>query len=413
MSSHIIHVGDCSDILPTLKKSSYSGCLCDPPYGLNFSGAEWDSGVPSKLIWKEIFDLLAPGAHLIAYGGTRTFHRLACNIEDAGFQIRDNILLVRSPSDELKELLSDLTIEQTEKLLSVFGGTGLMAWMYGTGMPKSFDLSKAFDKDNKANRPIAGTYKPPGMSKEWNLKKASDKRTVNVFASSRNNLDITMPGSEEGITWDGYGTALKPIWEPIIVAMKPIDSDYVANARKFGVAGLNIDGSRLPLAEGETSHENDYIKRKSGRWPTNVVVVHDEICSDDKCVPWCPVTEFKNANKNGMTKFIYCIKPSKKERNMGLSGEINSHPTLKPIEANEGLAKMILPPNDKKSRKILIPFSGTGSEMIGALAAGWDEIEGIEIEKNFAEIAQKRILSWRESNEEKSKTQSAGEQGEE
>lgn len=402
MTNYKIHIGDCSDILPTLTKGLYSGCLCDPPYGLDFAGSKWDNGVPSVEIWKNIFDLLLPGSHLIAYGGTRTYHRLACNIEDAGFQIRDSILTVKSPSRTLKRLLSGLNNDQMQDLIEVFGESGLMAWMYGTGMPKNSDISKMFDKINKAKREIVGTYKPPGMTKEWNLKNAKDERTVNIFASSRNNLDVTKPGSQEGILWDGYGTALKPIWEPIVVAIKPIEINYTSNARKYGVAGINIDGVRIPLMENETPHENEYIRKKTGRWPTNVILMHDEGC-EDKCVPWCPVPVFKSIpldkEKYGITRFVYCQKPNKKERNGGLKNELNNHPTLKPIGINKILAKMILPPDTGKNGKLLIPYSGTGSEMIGAIQAGWNFVEGIEKEPNFADIAEKRIEFWRESNE--------------
>ena len=396
MSNYKIHIGDCSEKLPALTKESYSGCLCDPPYGINFAGAEWDSGVPSKLIWKKVFDLLLPGSHLIAYGGTRTYHRLACNIEDAGFQIRDNILVVKSPSEKINKLLSSLNEQQAEDLISIFGESGLMAWIYGTGMPKSTNISKLMDRVNGASRKVVGTYKPPGMTKEWGLKKASDKRTVNIFASSRNNLDITMPGSPEGIIWDGYGTSLKPVWEPIIVAMKPLEGNYIENARSYGVAGLNIDASRIELMDGETPHENEYIRGKSGRWPTNIILSHDENCGEE-CVPWCPVPSFKNAlgnkKRDGITRFVYCQKPEKRERNEGLDeGEVNEHPTLKPIGINKVLANLILPPETGKERRLLVPFCGSGSEMIGALQAGWDFVEGIEKEKTFAEIANKRIL---------------------
>ena len=396
MPNYKIHIGDCSNILPALTDELYSGCLCDPPYGLNFSGAGWDVGVPSKEMWKKVFNLLVPGSHLIAYGGTRTYHRLACNIEDAGFQIRDSILTVKSPSEKIGKFLESLNEQQTDELFSIFGETGLMAWMYGTGMPKSTNISKIMDKINGADRKVVGTYKPPGMTKEWGLKKASDKRTVNIFASSRNNLDVTMPGSPEGMIWDGYGTALKPIWEPIIVAMKPIEGSYSINARKYGVAGINIDASRIELMNDEVPHENEYIKRKSGRWPTNVVLSHDENCGEE-CVSWCPVPSFKNAlggkDTDGITKFIYCQKPNKKERNAGLGEtEANEHPTLKPVGINKLLASMILPPNTGMKRNLLVPFCGSGSEMIGALQAGWDFVEGIEKEENFAEIANKRII---------------------
>ena len=398
MQKYKILVEDCANMPNGLSNGLYHGCICDPPYGLNFMGEGWDNGIPSKLIWRKIFDLLVPGSILIAFGGTRTYHRLACNIEDAGFQIRDNILFVNSPEDKLVNFINSLDDEQKNTLVELFGDVGLGAWMYGTGMPKNMDISKEMDAANNSKRIVVGKYKPPRMPKKWGLKSAKNNRTVNIFSSSRNILNITKPSSEDGIVWDGYGTSLKPVWEPIIIAMKPIEGNYISNAKKYGVAGINIDESRIPLSVEDTPPDNEYLLRKSGRWPANVIVSHSLECGE-KCTEFCPVKSFKSTGKDrsdsfGMTRFIYCKKPDKNERNFGVTGDLNNHPTLKPIYLTKYLSKLILPPKTKITRKLLVPFAGSGSEMIGACLAGWDFVEGIEINPEYVKIANQRLNYW-------------------
>jgi site-specific DNA-methyltransferase (adenine-specific) len=334
--------GDILDVLPTLEESSFDCSLCDPPYHLTssssskgFNNETWDGGDIAfrKETWKAVQRVLKPGSHLMAFGGTRTFHRLVCAIEDSGMEIRDALV-----------------------------------WMYADSRPPSTDISKAIDKEKGAIRKVVGKYRPPGMKSEWNLTKAKDERTVNTFASSRNNLDITAPETPEAKLWSGYGTALKPSCELISLSMKPMAVGYVDNALNIGVAGLNIDASRLPAEESEI-----------GRWPKNVLL--DEAASNmvDEKFP-------------GVNRFFYCNKVSTKERNAGLpEGMVNDHSTLKPIQLATYLAKLCLPPPRATPRRILVPFSGVGSEMIGAILAGWDEVIGIENGGGNKEVAEKHI----------------------
>ena len=161
------------------------------PFDQELADSHFDPlGQPAYLFhyrWaKACLRVVKPGGSLLAFGGTRTFHRLTCAIEDAGWEIRDCLM-----------------------------------WLYGQGMPKSLDISKAIDKAAGAERKVVGRYQPPGMEKPWNLQNAKDERTVELFASSRNNLDITAPATDAAKQWQGWGTALKPSWEPIILAMKP------------------------------------------------------------------------------------------------------------------------------------------------------------------------------------------------
>jgi hypothetical protein len=203
----------------SLMEALWNEMKCLRPFDEDLAASHFDPfGQPDYLFhyrWsKACFRVVKPGGLLLAFGGTRTFHRLACGIEDAGWEIRDCLM-----------------------------------WLYGQGFPKSLDISKAIDKAAGAEREVVGRYQPPGMEKPWNLRNAKDERTVEVFASSRNNLDITAPATAAAKQWQGWGTALKPAWEPIILAMKPMDGTFAANAEKHGVAGLNIDACRIDTTD--------------------------------------------------------------------------------------------------------------------------------------------------------------------
>jgi site-specific DNA-methyltransferase (adenine-specific) len=259
MSFHV-HEGDALEVLRTLPSNSYHGSLSDPPYGLSFMGHTWDHGVPSAEVWAEVLRCLKPGAHLLAFGGTRTFHRLTCAIEDAGFEIRD-----------------------------------CMMWLYGSGFPKSHDVSKAIDREAGAVREVVGTNddylrrKPNGMK--------TDGATAYGYSQSQQetNADITAPATEAARQWSGHGTALKPAWEPIILARKPLEGTVAQNVQVHGCGGLAIDASRVEVigkkseggrtSGGVTSTSDTRaigagIKSGSnddglGRWPANVILDED------------------------------------------------------------------------------------------------------------------------------------------
>jgi len=423
-----------SDLLPTLEPESFDAVLCDPPYGLAFRGKAWDHGVPSAEVWAEVLRVLKPGGHLIAFGGTRTFHRLTCAIEDAGFEIRD-----------------------------------CLAWLYGQGFPKSLDISKALDKEAGAEREVTG-YGPPKTGAPSPALAPSEMNIPGARAV------YTKPSTAAAKLWHGYGTALKPAWEPAILAMKPTVGTFAENALAWGVAGINVDGCRIIGDKGAgvwgtsnatcapsfngSPERHDFRSRpvevegQIGRWPANVALDEEAAAMldeqsgevgggrftnggagyDEAGLGTAYLGRFRGAStagmptldKGGASRFFYVSKASRSEREAGLEGfsrivrriteghgrgEINTskgdgtgirenrptanhHPTVKPIRLAEWLAKLLLPPKRDTPRRLLVPFSGSGSEMIGGLLAGWDEVVGIEREAEYVEIAEARLAYW-------------------
>jgi len=203
----LIH-GDCLEEMPKLEENSIDTIITDPPYGLSFIGKNWDHGVPGVAFWEAALRVAKPGTMLFAFGGTRTVHRLAVAIEDAGWIIRDR-----------------------------------MAWIYGSGFPKSHNISKAIDKAAGAEReqiPATG-----GLHSNRNLNDDGWSKIGTVSPM----MDSQSPATPAAELWDGYGTALKPAHEPIILAMKPLDGTFAQNAQKWGVAGLWIDGGKVGTEE--------------------------------------------------------------------------------------------------------------------------------------------------------------------
>ena len=360
MSDFVLQQGDCVEVMAHLDDNSVDAVVCDPPYGLEFMGKDWDApwkdartdkrGVIDPKQWggnqdspnggnpysrarirtaaahyagdaaevgrafqawcmtwsKEALRVLKPGGHLVAFGGSRTYHRLACAIEDAGFEIRDSLM-----------------------------------WLYGTGFPKS------------------------------------------------KNLDGE---------WEGWGTALKPAHEPIVLARKPPDGSVTANVTKYGTGALNIDGCRLPTDENlkggaysgkprlsdlpgaERSAtaagmfgvgkalDPDSYEAPIGRWPANVLMDEEAGAQLD-------------LQSNGASRFFYCAKASKKER-----GEANNHPTVKPVAVMEWLVRLVTPP----AGVVLDPFMGSGSTGVAARGLGFRFI-GIEKDPQYVQTAQRRI----------------------
>lgn len=388
MASYRIITGDVKQVLQNMGEATFDACFCDPPYGLNFMNQTWDHGVPPADVWQEVLRVLKPGAFLLAFGGTRTQHRLTCAIEDAGFEIRDCIM-----------------------------------WIYGSGWPKSLDISKAIDKAAGVKREIIGPN-PNAIGSHKEDRASVDVRTSSATAAAKQ--------------WEGYGSAIKPAYEPCIVAMKPLDGTFAQNALKHGVAGLNIDACRITTDEnlnggayannGTDRHdgtENWRYKRDGGageynqpigRWPANLI--HDD---SEEVLNLFPITKSGTtspqhklnvarfgcgklygdwkpkllalrvfpANEGSASRFFYCAKASRRER-----GEENNHPCVKPVALCRYLAKLLLPPKRDTPRTILVPFSGSGSEIIGALLAGWDKVVGIEIASEWVTIAKTRLASY-------------------
>jgi site-specific DNA-methyltransferase (adenine-specific) len=212
--------------------------ITDPPYGLLFMGANWDHGIPGVAYWREALRVAKPGATLMAFGGTRTYHRLACAIEDAGWEIRDCIM-----------------------------------WVYGSGFPKSQNVSKAIDKAAGMEREIVGERPIAYPDSDcWGIPNKNDNGDVhkeNIYTPPGNikngNRQITAPATPLAKKFDGYGSSLKPAYEPIVMAVKPMGQSYAANAEEWGVSGLWIDGGRVETNGDEVPLFTNGIERERNR----------------------------------------------------------------------------------------------------------------------------------------------------
>ena len=299
-----LHLGDCLEVLATLPDNSVDSIITDPPYGLSFMGKKWDYDVPSVAIWEQCLRVLKPGGHLLAFAGTRTQHRMACRIEDAGFDIRD-----------------------------------MIAWVYGSGFPKSHNLE--------------GDHK-------------------------------------------GWGTALKPALEPITMARKPLSGTVASTVLQHGTGAINVDGCRVKIDDGDPIHKAVWTSRPSkiglssvgfvtsnkdgdrrtcetskGRWPANII--HDGS------------NEAALALKSG-ARFFYSAKTGKDDRETD-----NNHPTVKPTTLMAYLCRLVTPPGGT----VLDPFMGSGSTGKAATVNGFRFI-GIERDPEYHKIAQARISNQHE-----------------
>lgn len=385
--------GDVTEVLKTLPANFFDAVLSDPPYGISFMGKAWDRGVPSSSTYKELARVLKPGAFGLHFGGTRMWHRLAVNLEDAGFELRDTVM-----------------------------------WLYGSGFPKSHNISKALDKAAGAEREVVGR----NPNSRENCDKSS---TLYESGTVGKTAYVTAPATHAAKLWDGYGTALKPAWEPALLVQKPLEKTYAKNALAHGCGGLNIEGCRVgtesvTVRGGDENTEPFFgggFKpvniEHTGRFPANIILDEEAGQALDEQSGTRPAGNFPTArgvshigfasgqpteggarkmtDQGGASRFFYCAKVSSRERNAGL-GSKNFHPTLKPIALTEYMAKLLLVPDRKPTRdiygnevktprRILVPFSGAGSEMIGCLKAGWDEVWGIEIDDEYVGIAKARI----------------------
>jgi len=359
-----LHCGDCLEVMATMDAGSVDSVICDPPYGLKFMSRTWDHGVPGVPFWEAALRVAKPGAMLLAFGGTRTFHRLACAIEDAGWEIRDCLM-----------------------------------WMYGSGFPKSLDISKAIDKAAGAEREVVG----PRITGDGHIQnRKAAKNELGAFGFVQDGIDMdTAPATPSAREWSGWGTALKPAYEPIIMAMKPCDGTFAANALKHGVAGMWIDGARIGTEEAERKTIDNrsggrsapvewqgpkysrpvgelWKSHPSGRWPPNVVL--DEAAG----------AMVDHNDSGGASRFFYCAKASPEEREAGLDAQRqrgNTHPTVKPLDLMTWLATLTRTPT---GGTVLDPFMGSGTTGAACLRTG-RRFVGIEIDKTYFDIARRRI----------------------
>jgi site-specific DNA-methyltransferase (adenine-specific) len=335
--------GDCLLEMKKLPDNSVDSIVTDPPYGLSFMGKKWDYDVPSVEIWQECLRVLKPGGHLLAFAGTRTQHRMAVRIEDAGFEIRD-----------------------------------MIAWVYGQGFPKSLDVSKAIDKAAGAEREVVG------LGKYANRGRVASGSQVDVGDSASS--FITAPATDAAKQWQGWGTALKPSWECVTMARKPLIGTVAENVLEYGTGAINVDGSRIGTdggtrREGKADRPNDagwenmrghgVAEINMGRWPANLI--HD---GSEEVTGLFPGQDDKNA-----ARFFYCAKANKKDR-----GEGNNHNTVKPTDLMRYLCKLVTRPGGT----VLDPFMGSGSTGKGAKLEGFDFI-GIELDPEYCKIAESRI----------------------
>ena len=319
-----VYLGDNIELMKKLDDNSIHSCVSDFPYNLSFMGKKWDT-IPNYQEWcyhraQELLRVLKPGGYCLIFGGTRTHHRLVCAFEDAGFNIRDEIM-----------------------------------WLYGSGFPKSYNISKGFDKKAGVEREVIGKSDSKGIhTGQGNY--VGDSYKCDGY-------DITAPSTDLAKQWDGWGTALKPAHEPIMVAQKPIEKNYCYNVEKYGVGGINIDDSRV---EYQSEKDINTVKAKcsftensksigfgtkeslygvgntpleqarscvkqEGRFPANVVL--DETTGmmlDEK--------------SGGASRFFYCPKTSKKDKTE--NGLVNNiHPTVKPTDLIKYLVRLVTPKN--------------------------------------------------------------------
>ena len=419
--------GDNMLSLKKLPDNSIDSVVTDGPYGLSFMGKKWDYDVPSVDFWKEVYRVLKPGGHVLSFGGTRTYHRMTVNIEDAGFEIRDQIM-----------------------------------WLYGSGFPKSHNIGKSVDKIQNNEREVVGTkndFALDGRIRKPDIHKPMNE-TINSDQEYGYKQGWDTPVTKGTSEWEGWGTALKPANEPICVARKPISEKTVAaNVLKWGTGGINIDGCRVKI-EGEDDRSagirtatfgsteyvsggngtEPYIPSEEGRFPANIILDEeagmalDEQSGTSKSSKrgaelnkkgykgdlYTPVdTDYRDDNtygdKGGASRFFYCAKVSKKERNAGLEDmeekkkefetttrtnketadkfgcerkgtAKNTHPTVKPINLMAYLCRLVTPPNGI----VLDPFMGSGSTGIAARLEGF-RFCGMEMNEDYFKIATARI----------------------
>lgn len=414
--------GNNLDLLKQLPNNSVDSVVTDPPYGINFMNKKWDYDVPSVETWKEVLRVLKPGGHALVACGTRTQHRMAVNLEDAGFEIRD-----------------------------------LVAWIYGSGFPKSMDISKAIDKAKGAEREVVG--KLAGKGSQSGVTLGSTFGGQSGGFNHAKEYDETLASTAEAKQWAGWGTALKPAMELWTLCRKPVEGTIASNVLKYGTGGINIDGCRVgereeeqftgtkkPKSESGTTCYGDYNYEKSntplplGRFPANVI--HD---GSEEVLAVFPNTnascsggissgrnfgqEYDDTynklrdrtghddNGGSASRFFYAAKTSQSERNEGLYGfeEVvttdgrekpidnaynrgetvrrNIHPTVKPLDLMRYLCRMITP----KGGIVLEPFAGSGSTCIAAKLEEMNFI-GMEISEEYVKIAESRIANCTKDN---------------
>lgn len=398
-----IHYGDCLEVMADMPAESVDSIVCDPPYGLGFMGREWDHMPPGREWAEACLRVLKPGGHLLAFGGSRTWHRLAVAIEDGGFEIRDSI-----------------------------------AWLYGAGFPKSHDVSKAIDRMAGAERKVTGRTVTPfkvdsaaerGTALEGSVNGDFSKQTEGGYRYTEH----TTPATPEAQQWEGWGTALKPAFEPIIVARKPFPGTVAENVLEHGTGAINVDGCRVGIdpaernlidnrsgaapperngiyhtAMGYRPEGERFTSHQQGRWPANVALDESQADALDEQSGYQKdgfhVGRNRSANEDmggysgawrkdardggygsggGASRFFYTAKAPASER-----PHVNgvAHPTVKPLSIMRWLLRLVTPPGGTT----LDPFAGSGTTIEAAIQEHFKPI-GIEITDEYLPLIKQRI----------------------
>ncbi len=387
-----IRLGDCRDLIAAMPTESVDSIVTDPPYELGFMGKKWDaSGIAYNVaLWRECLRVLKPGGHMLAFGGTRTYHRMTCAIEDAGFEIRDCIV-----------------------------------WLYSSGFPKSHNVSKSIDRKAGAKREVVATRPLTGNGKTMRSGFHQPDGTGAGNTVMQDVFEITAPATDAAQQWDGWGTALKPANEPIVVARKPLNGTVAESVQQHGTGAMNIDSARIDMGD---EYDPDKVQRQQhsagaidgafgaaslvgkeiptynakGRWPANVIA--NELMVED----W--------------VKYFFTPKASRAERNAGLDAlelkhtdfggggkpgsgfnEVthgkapapapNNHPTVKPLALMRYLVRLVTPPNGT----VLEPFAGSGTTLVAAVLEGFNAI-GCELTPDYLPIIEGRVQWAREQH---------------
>jgi site-specific DNA-methyltransferase (adenine-specific) len=473
----LLKQGDCVEVMRSMPEASIDAVICDPPYGLEFMGKEFDKlgkGAAQREWHKqwavEALRVLKPGGHAACFGGTRTSHHLASALEEVGFEIRDSI--------------------------SVHGWTvAHLDWTYGTGFPKSLNVGKSIDKAAGAEREVVGRRTDGRHAYAFNgtanrptggAAGTDDAERIGGFVSDKS--IVTAPATEGARKFEGWGTALKPAHEPIILARKPLIGTVAKNVLRYGTGALNIDACRVattdslgggrlagPTNMGQTcggpewdrpwmsdpARREGYAEKTAekvakaetlGRWPANLILLHHPSCGE-QCVPGCPVAEMdaqsgaskstggRIGNKDGggiygggkglaghyeagdpgfgdaggASRFFYCAKASKAEREAGCEGlapekqdpirqegapggdnprnrgakkRLNNHPTVKPVAVMKWLVDLLV--GGRSGAVVLDPFAGSGTTGLAALQSGVRALL-IESDPHYCDIARARM----------------------
>jgi len=409
MSYKIIQ-GDNRKTLKTIPDASIDAIVTDPPYGIDFLGKAWDANTGALETYQECLRVLKPGGHILAFSAARTYHHLAVTLEQAGFEIRDQIM-----------------------------------WIYSSGFPKSQDVGRQLHK--KANgKPDKQRYSKDQMIKEGDLYRHPDTDKLYRILPDINGdrLEKSHEGEgygyifEEIITidnaWSGWGTALKPAHEPIALARKPIKLSIARNCQVHGVGALNIDATRVPYESQADKNAIDH-KVPTAAWSGHTIQVDSYEKGEFVKVETNELGRFPS-NVIGeipdYQKYFYCPKVSRKERHIGhemppaMFGDVegaygpdgnrmavgldartgnvgNNHPTVKPIELMKYLIKLITPPGGT----VLDPFNGSGSTGCAAVELGFNYI-GCELDPAYVEIANKRIEAWLQQSDPNNKLVATG-----